>query len=245
LGCLSAWLSVACAHGSPPREASELSAGQVSAERGGNVAQRGSSEVADLGTPAQQRARSLTTYVYECEDGRRVRVQADDEDAYLISENFTALPLTAADAERSTYQLGPVRLHQEGEHALLDLPSGEQLRCVNRPQLAANADAAVRGAEFRGVGASEPFVLEISDAQVRVVAGSGEPEERYIFERSAPVQNGAVLQYRGFSGGQEIVVEVTPRACADERLRAESFGAAVRVDIGSKVLRGCGRDLSR
>ncbi len=230
--------------GPPPTSApapTETEAPASDTTEAGTVgAERGTEEGLLDDATAEPRAEEQT-FAFDCGDQRTLVARIDDEFAYLISENFAALPRVETTAALSaeapqTYQLGMERVSLTGAHAIITLADGSKLECARDAELSAWVDAGLRGVTFRGVGSEPRFVLEVGPQAVAVVTDDG--ARSYSMPRPEPERDGDKTIYRGESGAGPIVATIEPGACQNGE---QSFQNRVSVQVGDRTYQGCGR----
>jgi putative lipoprotein len=103
------------------------------------------------------------------------------------------------------------------------------------------ADAARRGAVFRGLGQEPGWNVEIEqDRKIVLVTDYG--TKRTEVMHAEPVVENSRTTYRAADAAEMLTVLVERRACADS-MSGEPFEAAVTVTLADRVLHGCGRFL--
>jgi uncharacterized membrane protein len=100
------------------------------------------------------------------------------------------------------------------------------------------ADAARRGALFRGIGQEPAWNVEVEPGKIVVVTDYGAQRVEGQFWNVAV--GGTQTMYR--STDPPITVVVERRACTDS-MSGEAFEGAVTVTLADRVLHGCGRFL--
>lgn len=103
--------------------------------------------------------------------------------------------------------------------------------------------ARARGANFRGIGQEPGWYVEMLPGK-SIVAFLDYGERTVTAPWSAPQQSaGGRVTYRSRAAAGELVVVVTPVACADA-MSGERMTHTVELRYGSSEYRGCGRALS-
>jgi uncharacterized membrane protein len=102
-------------------------------------------------------------------------------------------------------------------------------------------EARSRGVEFRAVGQEPGWYVEIDhEGELRLLYDYG--EQQLTARAPAPVFSGERTTYAANSGATRITVFAERRTCRDV-MSGQEFPLDVRVTVGGRELRGCGRDL--
>jgi putative lipoprotein len=113
--------------------------------------------------------------------------------------------------------------------------------CRSNPAKVPWADAARRGAVFRGLGQEPAWNVEI-EREGNIVLVTDYGANRTEAKHAEPFVEGPRSTYRAAETALALRVVVERRACADS-MSGEAFEAAVTVTLADRVLHGCGRFL--
>jgi len=103
-------------------------------------------------------------------------------------------------------------------------------------------EAADRGVDFRAIGQEPGWFLEIdNEKQIRVVYDYA--EHQLIAPVTSPGTKGSMVFYDMMVDSQRVLITIEEAPCNDA-MSGEAFPRSVAVTIGTRTLRGCGRDLS-
>ncbi|MEM1411343.1 MAG: DUF885 family protein [Pseudomonadota bacterium] len=198
---------------------------------------------ADLTIDAEQPRRQLN-WAWDCEDGRYV-VSSENAET-LALELFVDQERRALERVRSAsgvrYEGEDILFWTRGEEAMLEL-GDESTNCrINRYQ--SNwVDARLRGADFRGFGNEPGWYVELFSSEESVlVLDYGESTLRFQAAGPEDPETGSGSVFRGRFQGLDIVIELTPGPCQDTMADLE-YETSVALNVGGRVLRGCGRPL--
>ena len=102
-------------------------------------------------------------------------------------------------------------------------------------------EAADRGVDFRAIGQEPGWFLEIdNEKQIRVVYDYA--EHQLIAPVTSPATKGSTVLYDMMVDSQRVLITIDERPCNDA-MSGEAFPRSVAVTIGTRTLRGCGRDI--
>ncbi len=103
-------------------------------------------------------------------------------------------------------------------------------------------EAADRGVDFRAIGQEPGWFLEIdNEKQIRVVYDYA--EHQLIAPVTSPGTKGSMVFYDMMVDSQRVLITIEEAPCNDT-MSGEAFPRSVAVTIGTRTLRGCGRDIS-
>jgi putative lipoprotein len=142
-------------------------------------------------------------------------------------------------ASGARYSNGPETFWNKGREATFEWHRRTQT-CRERRE--PWQEAADRGVDFRAVGQEPGWFLEIDrEKQIRVVYDYAEHE--MITPAPAPLTKGTSAVYDVMVEAGHLVVRIEETSCRDA-MSGEAFPRAVTVTIGTRTLRGCGRDIT-
>lgn len=195
----------------------------------------------DVATVTQSQAVRQLNWAWDCEDGRYLvsAANADNPDLTLFLDNEPRKMTRVRSASGARYETKGVLFWTKGEEATLEV-DGAATTCRINPFYSKLEDAKLRGASFRGVGNEPGWHLELfSDQDSVLVTDYGEQTLRFRAEGPEELTPGPGSVFRGRSGALDIRVELTPGPCQDTMIDRE-FETRVTVDVGGRVLQGCG-----
>ena len=103
-------------------------------------------------------------------------------------------------------------------------------------------EAADRGVDFRAVGQEPGWFLEIdNEKQIRVVYDYA--EHQLVASVPSPATKGRTVFYDMMVDSQRVLITIEEMPCSDA-MSGEAFPRSVAVTIGTRTLRGCGRDIA-
>jgi putative lipoprotein len=103
-------------------------------------------------------------------------------------------------------------------------------------------EAADRGVDFRAVGQEPGWFLEIdNEKQIRVVYDYA--EHQLVAPVTSPATKGRAVFYDMMVDSQRVLITIEAMPCNDV-MSGEAFPRSVAVTIGTRTLRGCGRDIA-
>ena len=103
-------------------------------------------------------------------------------------------------------------------------------------------EAADRGVDFRAVGEEPGWFLEIdNEKQIRVVYDYA--EHQLVAPVTSPAMKGSTVFYDMMVDSQRVLITIEEVPCNDA-MSGESFPRSVAVTIGTRTLRGCGREIA-
>jgi putative lipoprotein len=183
------------------------------------------------------------TFVYDCDGETSFTVRTGPGEVALwipasLGGAYLVLGATPA-ASGARYADGDTVYWSKGDLATFEIGGQRFIDCRSNPAKVPWADAARRGALFRGLGQEPGWNVEI-ERDERIVLVTDYGGARTEVAHAAPVVEGARTTYRAADGSLTVLVE--RRACADS-MSGEAFEAAVTVTLAERVLHGCGRFL--
>jgi putative lipoprotein len=103
-------------------------------------------------------------------------------------------------------------------------------------------EAADRGVDFRAIGQEPGWFLEIdNEKQIRVVYDYA--EHQLVAPVISPATKGNTVVYDMMVDSQRVLIMIEETPCSDA-MSGEAFPRSVAVTIGTRTLRGCGRDIA-
>lgn len=155
---------------------------------------------------------------------------------YVVLESVRA-------ASGAKYEVENVMVWLHGDEAMLDL-DGQTFKGCRRDAYASIWEhAKLNGVDFRATGNEPGWTLEIS-GRVLLDLNYDYGASRIQVESSKPVSNNEELRttYTAESDGTSLTIDIFGRTCTDSMSGAQ-FESTVTVNIGDRVLHGCGRAL--
>jgi putative lipoprotein len=185
------------------------------------------------------------TFVYDCAADASFTVRTGPGEVALwippsLGGEYLVLAATPA-ASGARYSEGETVYWSKGELATFEVDGQRFVDCQPNPAKVPWADAARRGAVFRGLGQEPAWNVEIErDGKIVLVTDYG--ANRTEAMHAEPLVEGPRSTYRAAETAQGFTVVVERRACADS-MSGAAFEAAVTVTLADRVLHGCGRFL--
>lgn len=182
------------------------------------------------------------TFVFYCENDYRfvTHIEGDRAWLFLPSETLALMLVSPGVFEAKNHFF---RIDEERQTAVLMKGDGVSYQCKNNRREAIWEHAKLNGADFRAVGNEPCWNLEISaGSRAVLVTEYGEKQYRFDFISPQPDQKTQTAVYISRSADPRIILKIKPSSCADP-MSGEAFESTVEVDLGGKILRGCGRAL--
>jgi putative lipoprotein len=185
------------------------------------------------------------TFVFDCADQVSFTVRTGPGEVALwlpesLGGAYLVLSATPA-ASGARYAEGDIVFWNRGELAMFEVGGQRYTDCRSNPAKVPWADAARRGAIFRGLGNEPGWNVEIErDGRIVLVTDYGARRTEVV--DAEPVVAGARTTYRAVADADELTVLIERRACADT-MSGEGFEATVTVTFAAQILYGCGRFL--
>jgi putative lipoprotein len=137
------------------------------------------------------------------------------------------------------YSNGGATFWNKGREATFEM-KGRTQTCRERRE--PWQEAADRGVDFRAVGQEPGWFLEIDrEKQIRLVYDYAEHE--IVTQVPAPARKGTSITYDVMVEAKQLVILIEDAPCRDT-MSGEAFPQAVTVTIGTRTLRGCGREIT-
>jgi putative lipoprotein len=185
------------------------------------------------------------TFVYDCAADVSFTVRTGPGEVALwipasLGGEYLVLSQTPS-ASGARYVEGETVYWSKGDLATFEVGGQRFVDCRSNPAKVPWADAARRGAVFRGLGQEPAWNVEIERAGT-IVLITDYGANRTEVMHAEPVVEGPRTTYRAAGAAPALTVAVERRACADS-MSGEAFEAAVTVTLADRVLHGCGRFL--
>ena len=185
------------------------------------------------------------TFVYDCDADVSFTVRTGPGEVALwipasLGGEYVVLS-TMPSASGAHYSEGETGYWSKGDLATFEVDGQRFVDCRSNPAKVPWADAARRGAVFRGLGQEPAWNVEIErDGKIVLVTDYG--AKRTEAMHVEPLVEGPRTTYRAADAERVLMVDIERRACADS-MSGEAFEAAVTVTLADRVLHGCGRFL--
>lgn len=151
-------------------------------------------------------------------------------------------PLTlpqVVSASGARYSDGTETFWNKGREATFERPGHTEM-CRERRE--PWQEAADRGIDFRAVGQEPGWFLEIDNGkQIRLVYDYA--EHQLVAPAISPATKGNTVVYDMMIDSQRVLITIEETPCNDA-MSGEAFPRSVAVTIGTRTLRGCGRDIA-
>jgi len=204
----------------------------------------GSSASPPKETPPQQQAPAPSSKPpivarFDCDT---LALTATFHDDRVVIEVPEQRPLTLPHAESASgarYSDGTDTFWNKGREATFERHSHTEM-CRERRE--PWQEAADRGVDFRAVGQEPGWFLEIdNEKQIRVVYDYA--EHQLVAPVISPATKGGTVFYDMMVDSQRVLITIEETPCNDA-MSGEAFPRSVAVTIGTRTLRGCGRDIA-
>jgi uncharacterized membrane protein len=183
-----------------------------------------------------------TNWAWDCEDGRYLVSSMKDGDMYLWIDQEQRTLKPARSASGAKYETRGLSFWAKGDEATLEV-NGKSLQCKVNSYYSVWEDAKLRGADFRAVGNEPGWHLELfSSGESLLVTDYGAERFRFMAEGPELLEEGPGNVFTGQARGLSIRVELTPGPCTDTMVDVD-YQTTVAVNVGGRVLRGCGNPL--
>lgn len=185
----------------------------------------------------------LQTGVYKCIGGYNFVARFEGRKVWLFLPRETiSLPL-AVSGSGARYSDGETTFWIKGERAFLDTGPTRRLHCENNRAEAVWEHAKLNGVDFRGVGNSPAWVLEITRGK-KTVFTIDNGRVRHSFPTPEPDSDRRTgrTTYTMQNGKQTMTVLLMPHGCRDTA-NGEWFATTVTVTVNGRTYQGCGRPL--
>jgi putative lipoprotein len=185
------------------------------------------------------------TFVYDCTADVSFTVRMGPGEVALwipdsLGGEYLVLSQTSS-GSGARYAEGETVYWSKGELATFEAGGQRFIDCRSNPAKVPWADAARRGAVFRGLGQEPAWNVEIErDNKIVLVTDYGAKRTEVV--HAEPRVEGPRTTYRAADAAPVLTIEVERRACTDS-MSGEAFEAAVTVTLADRVLHGCGRFL--
>lgn len=174
---------------------------------------------------------------FDCDTLALTATFHDDRVVIELPERALTLPHVVS-GSGARYSDGPTTFWNKGREATLDL-NGRTQTCRERRE--PWQEAADRGVDFRAVGQEPGWFLEIDkEQQIRLVYDYAEHE--FVTPVPKSVTKGTSIAYDATVESGHLLVVIENAPCTDA-MSGEAFPRSVVVTIGTRILRGCGKDL--
>jgi putative lipoprotein len=161
----------------------------------------------------------------------------DDRVVIELPERSLTLPQVVS-ASGARYSDGPTTFWNKGREATFEV-DGRKQTCRERRE--PWQDALDRGIDFRAVGQEPGWFLEIDkEKQIRLVYDYAEHE--FVSPVPPSIHRGKVTIFDVTIESGHVLIAIEDAPCTDA-MSGEAFPRSVTITIGTKTLRGCGRDL--
>jgi len=184
-------------------------------------------------------------HVYVCDD-LTLSAWIGPEEAWLFLPGETVrLPHVRA-ASGARYENERILFWTRADEAILEVDGVTHAGCRRDPRTSILEDAKLRGVAFRGVGQEPGWVLEIGPGDVpaylEVELDHGATTRTFGEVRVAATSTGGRTVYEAVDATGPIRVVLEGGPCHDV-MSGEAFPTAVRLELGERILKGCGRPL--
>jgi putative lipoprotein len=190
----------------------------------------------------ETRARAVAqhTETYRCADGRRLETLVTGRDTLrLFPPGRNAIRMTRVPAASGArYRGGRAVFWHKGDTARYTPPSGEGVDCRRRDTRASWAEAAAHGAAFRALGQEPGWLVTVTDGRLRAELAYGQ-RTLSTDVTSRKSAEGATV-WTGRVGDDRVRLTARRARCRDP-MSGHAFPLTVRVDVGGRRYRGCGR----
>ena len=191
---------------------------------------RGSQDAASSKAPIVAR--------FDCDTLALTATFHDDRVVLELPTRAVTLPHVAS-ASGARYSNGSATFWSQGRKGTLEL-NGRNQTCRERRE--PWQEAAERGVDFRAVGQEPGWFLEIdNEKQIRVVYDYA--EHQLVAPAISPATRGKTVVYDMMVESQHVLITIDEAPCNDA-MSGEEFSRSVAVTIGTRTLRGCGRDIA-
>lgn len=184
-------------------------------------------------------------YIFAWDCGSRFVVSIEDPETLeleLFVDQVGRKLSRVRSASGVRYEGDDIEFWNQGEEALLVVDGVETTCSLNRYQ-SDWIDAERRGAVFRALGNEPGWYVEVfTEGESKLVLDSGETTLRFEASGPADLEPGPGAVYTGKVQGLDIRIERTPGPCQDTMVDVE-YESHVLVNVGGRLLRGCGRAL--
>jgi uncharacterized protein (DUF885 family)/membrane-bound inhibitor of C-type lysozyme/uncharacterized membrane protein len=182
-------------------------------------------------------------WAWNCADGRYLVTSFRDDNLLLYLPGRTEQLQQARSASGARYTAADIEFWNKGDEASFTEGDASSLCTIDR-RASIWEDARLRGADFRGQGNEPGWHLELfSDGQPSLLV-SDYGQQQFSFDATGPTTgtDGVSRFYSGSADGVTIRVSLSPGPCQDT-MADEEYMSQVRVEVGERVLTGCGNSL--
>jgi putative lipoprotein len=197
-----------------------------------------SSRSADVAASKDAASKPPIRARFDCDTLALTAIFHEDRVVIELPERSLTLPHVVS-ASGARYSDGAVTFWNKGREATFEL-GGRTQTCRERhePWL----EAADRGVDFRAVGQEPGWFLEIDqEKEIRLVYDYAEHE--LVAPVPSPLRKGTSIIYDTTVKSEHVVILIEDAPCTDV-MSGEAFPRSVTVTIGTRTLRGCGRDVA-
>lgn len=176
---------------------------------------------------------------FDCDTLALTATFQEDRVVIEVPEQRPLTLLHAESASGARYSNGTDTFWNKGREATFER-HGHTEMCRERRE--PWQEAADRGVDFRAVGQEPGWFLEIdNEKQIRVVYDYA--EHQVIAPVTSPATKGNIVFYDMMVDSQRVLITIEETPCSDA-MSGEAFPRSVAVTIGTRTLRGCGRDIA-
>lgn len=170
-----------------------------------------------------------------------VHFRGDEVDVVLPQRTIVLLRVPAASGDQ--FRNGDDSFWGKGDTAILEADGRAYSDCVVPRARSPWEDAKLRGVDFRAAGNAPGWSVELVKGKDATVAIDGDARRR-TFAVSDPTVAGKRTTYRVRDTEGELTLTLDDAACRDAK-SGEAFDTQVRMRVGQREWRGCGRWLQR
>jgi membrane-bound inhibitor of C-type lysozyme/uncharacterized membrane protein len=184
-----------------------------------------------------------TTLVYDC-DGYQFSARiGPGETALWLPEGYVVLSQVRSPSG-TLYEEGDVSFWSHNSELLLYVGERSYQNCQLRPELAPWEDARLRGIDFRAVGDTPHWSLEIRQGQQLFFIGES-ATQRVVVPDVDTHTDAAMRSHHGTTAAHDLGVTILAAPCSLESDTATTYPNQVAVTLDGATYMGCGQDLER
>lgn len=186
----------------------------------------------------------VEAYVFECADQYRFTAGVKDYTASLYLPDQTINLAHAFSLTGTKFSASETTLWIEDSQARLEINSKMHEGCINNPDKAVWARAKLNGVNFRAIGNTTSWIVEMIDGEYIIFADYIVQIKHYLFTKPTAEINTVLGQmvYQASNDKHKIIITMIGTPCTNS-ISGEKFDFKVSVQLDTKVYEGCGRSL--
>lgn len=184
-----------------------------------------------------------TTLVYDCDGYQFSARVGPGETALWLPEGYVVLSQVRSPSG-TLYEEGDVSFWSHNSEVLLYVGERSYQNCQLRPERAPWEDARLRGVDFRAVGDTPRWSLEIRQGQQLLFVGES-ATERVVVPDGGTQTSAGLRSHHGATALHDLGVTILVAPCSIETEPATTYPNQVVVTLDGASYSGCGQYLQQ